>query len=138
MKIRNATNNDYNFIYKLAKKLATSFEINENKFKNIYPKIIADKNISLIVAEINDQIVGYCLAFHHLTFYATGNVTWIEEIIVDENFRQKGIGSKLMQEIEKSAKLMNSKLIALATRRSSGFYKKSNYEESATYFRKLL
>jgi hypothetical protein len=31
-----------------------------------------------------------------------------------------------------------AKLVALATRRAAGFYRAVGYEESATYFRKLL
>ena len=138
MRIRNATNEDYEQVFKLAKKLSTSFEVDKKEFDKIYTTIVEDKNISFIVAEIDDVIVGYCLSFHHFTFYANGNVTWVEEIFVDEVYRSKGIGLKLMDEIERLAKLKNSKLIALATRRAENFYKKIDYKESAIYFRKLL
>ena len=138
MHIRNATNKDLDQIFNLTKVFATSFETNKDEFSETYPDIIADKNTSLIVAEIDGHVAWYCLAFHHKTFYANGTVSWIEEIYVNDKFKGKGIGSKLIQAIEHYAKSINSKLVALATRRAADFYKKNNYKESAIYFRKLL
>jgi len=138
MIIRNATNKDAEQVFELVKKFATSFKIDREKFFKICLKIINDKNVSFVVAEDDNQIIGYCLAFHHLTFFASGYVSWVEEIMVNEKYRSKGVGKKMMQEIESIAKKMDSKLIALATRRASHFYEKIGYEESATYFRKLL
>ena len=138
MIIRKATNKDAEQVLELVKKFATSFKTDKEKFYKIYPEIVGDKNISFIVAEEDNQIIGYCLSFHHLTFYANGYVSCVEEIMVNENHRLKGVGKKMMQEIEQIAKSMNSKLIGLATRRASNFYEKIGYEESATYFRRLL
>jgi hypothetical protein len=43
-----------------------------------------------------------------------------------------------MQGIEAWAKQREARLIALATRRAASFYKALGYEESASYFRKIL
>lgn len=40
--------------------------------------------------------------------------------------------------IEEKAIERGSKLVALATRRASDFYKAVGYDESATYFKKIL
>ena len=49
--------------------------------------------ITLIVlkAEIDGNIVGYCLGFVHPTFYANSDVAWLEEIYVNEELRRLGI-----------------------------------------------
>jgi GNAT superfamily N-acetyltransferase len=138
IKIRRATPNDSPNVFRLSQNLATSFKVNKIAFSKIYLEIIEEKNTSLFVAELKNEIIGYCLAFHHFAFYANGNVTWIEEIMVDEKHRSKGVGSQLIRETEELAKLQGSKLISLATRRASDFYKKIGYEESASYFRKIL
>ena len=138
MIIRKTTNKDAEQVLEIVKKFATSFKTDKEKFYKIYPEIVGDKNISFVVAEEDNQIIGYCLSFHHLTFYANGYVSWVEEIMVNENYRSKGVGKKMMEEVERIAKSMDSKLIGLATRRASNFYEKIGYEESATYFRKLL
>jgi GNAT superfamily N-acetyltransferase len=65
-------------------------------------------------------------------------VAWVEEIMVSEALRRQGIGQLLMQEFEAWAVARGCKLVALATRRAAVFYQALGYEESATYFRKLL
>ncbi|MFL0198599.1 GNAT family N-acetyltransferase [Clostridium sp. WILCCON 0269] len=100
--------------------------------------IISDDSALLLVAEVNAQIIGYCLGFIHFTFYANGQVAWLEEIMVDELYRRKGVGKMLMDEFEKWSKLKDSRLIALATRRAADFYSAMKYEKSAEYFRKIL
>ena len=92
----------------------------------------------MAVAETEQQLVGYVLGFEHYTFFANGRVAWVEEIMVSETFRRQGIGELLMRDVEAWAVARGCKLIALATRRASAFYKAIGYEESAAYFRKLL
>ena len=58
--------------------------------------------------------------------------------MVDADYRKMGIGRSLMQSFEGWATDRDAKLVALATRRAGEFYKALGYEESATYWRKLL
>ena len=58
--------------------------------------------------------------------------------MVREDRRRKGVGEGLMNQFEQWAKTRGSKLVALATRRAAAFYLALGYEESASYFRKLL
>ncbi|WP_169089177.1 GNAT family N-acetyltransferase [Paenibacillus sp. PL91] len=81
---------------------------------------------------------AYVLAFHHSTFYANGVISWVEELFVAEKYRRMKIGQKLMNLIERQALERGSRLVALATRRASDFYKSIGYDESATYFKKPL
>jgi GNAT superfamily N-acetyltransferase len=78
------------------------------------------------------------LGFDHYTFFANGRVAWVEELMVREPFRRQNIGQCLMQAFEAWAKARGCKLVGLATRRAAAFYQAIGYEESATYFRKLL
>ena len=79
-----------------------------------------------------------CLGFDHDTFFANGRVAWVEEIMVDEDVRGRGVGKALMQAFEAWARGRDLKLVALATRRAGQFYLALGYEDSATYFRKML
>ena len=64
--------------------------------------------------------------------------TWVEEIMVREEFRRNGIGELLMEDFERWAASKNCRLVALATRRAAEFYESLGYAESATYFRKIV
>ena len=136
--VRKATMQDMERIFELVKDFATSFNPQKELFVQSYKDMLNDKKVFILVVDNGDKIVGYSLGFIHATFFANGNVAWLEEIMVDEKFRRAGVGSELIRAFEKKAIDNDCKLIALATRRAADFYSAVGYEESATYFRKLL
>lgn len=95
-------------------------------------------SVLINVSVFKNEIVAYCLAFDHYAFYANGRVTWVEEIMVREDLRRKGIGKDLMESVEQWAVIRESKLIGLATRRAASFYNEIGYDESAIFFRKMI
>jgi GNAT superfamily N-acetyltransferase len=100
--------------------------------------LLATGGACLLVALDGQEHVGYLLGFQHLTFYANGPVAWAEEVYVRSQDRGRGIGRALMRAFEQWAATQGCTLIALATRRAAPFYRALGYEESATYFRKVL
>lgn len=135
---RKAKNSDREDLYVMAKKLATSFDVNEPDFSNVFKLLLDDVSVDLIVADKGQNLIGYVFVLHHPAFYANGIITWVEELFVLEEYRGKKIGKRLMAEAEKLSKERGSKLVALATRRADKFYKSIGYDESATYFKKTL
>ncbi|MBD2093507.1 GNAT family N-acetyltransferase [Microcoleus sp. FACHB-1515] len=140
----------------LAQGLATTFVIALQVFDLTFPDLLADPS-SYIAVAVHDasirnnwagepqelsrtvpEVVGYILGFYHLTFYANGRVAWVAEIVVDEAFRRRGIGTLLMQSFEAWAADQAAKIVALSSRRAVPFYQALGYEESARYLRKFL
>jgi GNAT superfamily N-acetyltransferase len=136
--IRRARSDDGEAIFHLAECCATSFAVEPAAFHSSLPQLLADPSACLLVAELDGAVVGYVLGFEHLAFYANGRVAHVEEIMVAERLRQRGIGSRLMDAFTLWARTRECRLIALATRRAAEFYRSLGYEDSATYFRKLL
>jgi GNAT superfamily N-acetyltransferase len=136
--IRPARESDVSQLFSIAQDFATSFEPRLDALESSLRYILSNEAAWLGVAEATDQLVGYLLGFDHFTFYANGRVSWVEEMAVRSDWRRRGIGRALMQQFEGWAKLRGAKLVALATRRAAPFYRALGYEESATYFRKLL
>ena len=136
--IRRATREDADALFDLAIDFATSFTPERVAFETALADIIASEASNLSVAELEGEVVGYCLGFDHYTFYANGRVAWVEEIAVQESVRRKGIGRALMENFEEWSSRRGNRLVALATRRAASFYKSIGYEESATFFRRLL
>ena len=125
-------------MFDLAKEFATSFVLERAAFEIALADIIPTDGASLSVAEINGEVIGYCLGFDHYTFYANGRIAWVEEITVKEPVRRRGVGKVLMENFEEWSSKRGNRLVALATRRAASFYRSIGYEESATFFRKLL
>jgi GNAT superfamily N-acetyltransferase len=136
--IRHAGADDADGVAGLAAELAMSFEFSEERFRASYPALLAADSTCLLLAVNGHENLGYLLGFRHLTFYANGPVGWVEEIIVRHQDRGQGIGRLLMNAFEQWAAGRGCALVALATRRAAPFYHALGYEESATYFRKLL
>jgi GNAT superfamily N-acetyltransferase len=136
--IRQAEAGDVDEVAGLAAALAMSFEFSASRLRENYPSLLAEDGACLLLAVDGDQSVGYLLGFRHLTFYANGPVGWVEEIVVRDQERGGGIGRILMSAFEQWAAAQGCALVALATRRAAPFYRNLGYEESATYFRKVL
>jgi len=136
--IRPATAGDADAVASLAAALAQSFTLSPAAFHHTYPALLATGGACLLVALDEQEHVGYLLGFQHLTFYANGPVAWAEEVYVRSQDRGRGIGRALMRSFEQWAATQGCTLIALATRRAAPFYRALGYEESASYFRKVL
>ena len=136
--IRQADFGDADDVARLAAALAMSFEFSAARFRENYPALLAADGACLLLAVSGQQSVGYLLGFRHLTFYANGPVGWVEEIVVLDQDRGQGIGRVLMDAFEQWAAAEGCTLVALATRRAGPFYRALGYEESATYYRKVL
>ncbi len=91
------------------------------------------------MAEEGEAIVGYILAYSHLTFLASGPVAWVEELMVASSRRRSGLGSELMAATEEWARdTVHAPYIALASRRAGDFYRAIGYDDSAVFFKKSL
>jgi GNAT superfamily N-acetyltransferase len=136
--IRSATLTDEPAVHSLAAEMATSFVVERESFRRSLGELLASGNAVLLVAETDGEVSGYVLGFTHPAFYANGRVAWVEEIAVRPEQRRQRIGALLIEEFERRAFEAGAKLDAIATRRAADFYLAIGYEESATYFRKLL
>ena len=136
--LRKGVVDDAEELFVLVQDFATSFLPDRLAFENALEQVFTDESANLTVAILQGRIVGYCLGFDHYAFYANGRVSWVEEIMVREDIRKRGIGRKLMEAFEDWCTLRSSQLIGLATRRAAPFYEALNYENSAVFFRKLL
>ena len=94
----------------------------ENLFKqltdkplNFDPKnLINDSGCHCIVMENKDAIIGFAaLIIHQVP--TKGYVGRVEDVIIDENYRGKGLGKNLMKELIKTAKKNKIKTINLTS-----------------------
>lgn len=127
-------------VFQLAKDLATSYIVKFNNFRLSFERILVDNKAILLVAKQSGSAgeIGYCLGTLHTTFYANGDIAWMEELYVEPEFRRDGIGKKLVNYFEKRSQQHQVKLITLATRRAEEFYLAIGYQQSACYFKKKL
>jgi GNAT superfamily N-acetyltransferase len=158
--IRRATAADADTVADLAAALAQSFPFSRAAFDQSYPAVLAAADACLLLAtdgaqpaidggppaagggqpatDGGEDPVGYLLGFRHPAFFANAPVAWVEEILVRPEYRGRGAGRALMSAFEQHAADQGCALVALATRRAAAFYGALGYQESASYFRKVL
>jgi GNAT superfamily N-acetyltransferase len=142
LRIRPATAADAGTVAALAAELAQSFPFSHAAFDRSYPAVLAADDACLLLATDGGlepaAAVGYLLGFEHPAFFANGPVAWVEEVLVRPEYRGRGAGRALMSAFERHAADRGCRLVALATRRAAAFYRALGYQESASYFRKVL
>jgi len=136
--VRPAVVDDVDAVWPLARDLATSYVVDRDTYATIFPGLVAEPSVLLLVATDDGAVVGYLLGQRHVTFHAGGPVVWVEEVMVDDQRRGTGVGRALMEAAEDRARTSGAAYVALATRRAADFYAALGYEESAAYVKKAL
>jgi GNAT superfamily N-acetyltransferase len=138
LRIRPATDRDRAAVADLAGELAHSFAFCRDAFDAGYAAALGTSDVCLLLAVAGDDHLGYLLGTRQVAFYANGPVAHVQEILVRDEHRRRGVGRSLMEAFEQWAAERGCALVALATRRAAPFYLALGYEESATYLRKVL
>ncbi|WP_078435586.1 GNAT family N-acetyltransferase [Metabacillus halosaccharovorans] len=142
MVIRRASAKDINDLTSLMEQLGypTSVEQMRIRFKHIEEA----PNHYTLVAEYDGKVVGM-IGFHTGVLYnSDGIYARVIAFVVDSNYRNKGIGRRLLSEAEKYAKNLGADGIGLnsgnrAERENAHkFYKKMGYSVKSTGFVKRL
>lgn len=124
MKIRELRITDYSQVIQIWKK---SFS---NKFdQEINTKYLSDTNSITLVSVDNNTITG--VASLHIINKLTRTLGLIEDVAVNENYRGKGIGKKLVQKlIGLASDNKCDKIVLNSSEKNSTFYKKIGFEKN--------
>lgn len=84
---------------------------------------------NLFVAELNNKIIGIAITFFRYSTWKGKNL-YIEDLVVSENFRRRGIGLKIFEKVKEFAE--NSSCVGISlqvldwNKTGINFYKKLN------------
>jgi len=135
---RECTKNDFHHIKRLLFQLWPDLYDDENYLKNIFEKRIDKKSHFLICAEEDDSIIGFCSLVVKNTFLVNGLYGQIDEVVVDDTLRNKGIGKILLDEVIKIAMKAGCRMIELNTAfhrvNAHKFYEKYGFKKVAFVF----
>jgi ribosomal protein S18 acetylase RimI-like enzyme len=91
-----------------------------------------------LIAEIDNQVVGFISLIFYKTFFHTGGTALINELIVEKNLRGVGVGRKLIEEAVKEAKKRGMDEIEVGTEKTNldaqSFYRKAGFDEECLLF----
>lgn len=124
MKIRELAYTDYNQVIEIWKK-----SFSNNFDKNINTTYLSDPSSVTLVSVDNDTITG--VASLHIIKKLTRTLGLIEDVAVNENYRGKGIGKKLVEKlIEIASEKGCDKTVLNSSEKNSEFYEKIGFEKN--------
>ncbi len=114
IKIRKVNNQDLDFIYRSICELENE-ELELELFKKIFNENISNSNNLYLIAESENQEVGF-ISFHTQNLlHHCGRVGEIQEFFINQNNRGKGIGRQLIEKIKQYAEEHKLKSIEVTT-----------------------
>jgi len=134
MKIRLVSNKDIPQLIRIVKGVKSIEDYPGEYDKNLFSKMIKDKNTIILVGEIDKKIVG----FNEFRIDKSSKRVYGESLAVAKKFQNKGIGKKLFNEMEKYAKKNKIKRISMLVRdwnkSMNKLAKKNNYKISDKFY----
>lgn len=123
MKIRDMESKDYPEIDRLMKELHELHvkgrpdlytELEHPYSREEFEKIVSDPEIIAILAEEKSVVIGLCIGtLRKKSGMVEMRILYIEDLIVDRNFRGKGIASQLYREMEERGRNAGAKRLDL-------------------------
>jgi ribosomal protein S18 acetylase RimI-like enzyme len=142
IKIRKLTIEDLDGLIKLLEQLWPGKSIDTNAVKRIIKKGLSSDYQVYICATDSKKLIGYCSLTIKNNLWTFANLGNIDELVVDSEYRNQGIGKLLMNEIEQTAKKHECKRLELdsAFHRTNAhaFYEKLRFEKRAYLFSKEI
>ncbi len=140
--IRRGQREDERAIYQLARQYQTGREaITREEFDVAFDNILRyrpqETNV-LFVAEIDSKVVGYSLLTVSRLLHAPGHTAHLQEIVVDQDFRNEGVGDRLMQANEHYCMGRGVRQLSASTSRIGNFYNHRGFEAVGEHYRKLI
>lgn len=107
------------------------FCFDESKQKQGLSLLLSHKNSIILVAEIKNQIVGMCTGQVVISTAEGGPGIFVEDVVVMNDWQQKGIGSLLLESIADWGKTMNATRLQLLADKNNDpalkFYKQNGW-----------
>jgi GNAT superfamily N-acetyltransferase len=101
--------------------------------------VIGSRDQMLLVAEVDQAVVGYALATIARLLYANGDVAQLQELVVDVASAGNGYGSQLVSAVELECRARGVRQLTVASiRRAATFYERLDYRSTADYLKKVF
>jgi GNAT superfamily N-acetyltransferase len=144
--IRRANKTDYNEVKKLVKQLYEDLEVTDGMEKELdqdkFNTFLKDPEILIYIADLDGKAIGYLTMNFNRALLDIGTTAIIDELVVDQDHRGGGVGTKLVAHAVTVAKELGCSEIGVGTesenKSARKFYKKCGFDEIGVIFEKHL
>ncbi len=138
--IRAARPADADRVYALLEQLEPAYSPDRVAFDVNFPLLLDDGSTSvLLVAEdAAGTVIGYALTTITPLLHANGSSAHLQELVVDDGHRGEGVGTAIVEEVERVCRERAVRQITVASRRSADFYERIGYRSSADFLKRTF
>lgn len=142
LELKNALITDFEDVFKLLEQLWSDTKLIKEDLANVYSyNLDRDETFNKVVF-LDNKMIAYYSGYTSMNLYHSGKVFYLQIIIVDENYRNLGIGKKIIDDIMDISSSEKCKAIELdsAFFRESAhrFYTNLGFRKRGYVFSKLL
>ncbi|MEA1909186.1 MAG: GNAT family N-acetyltransferase [Euryarchaeota archaeon] len=139
--IRPVIQSDEGSVYDLTTSLM-GFPLDWGAFHEVFIRNLHSKSVLYYVAESDEVIVGFGSLHIELVLHHAGLAGEIQELVVHETVRSKGIGAELISRLEQEAEKRGCVSIEVTTRKrwvdAQRFYERVGFKKTHVNFTKAL
>jgi GNAT superfamily N-acetyltransferase len=140
--IDNCREDDFGQVFKLLEQLWPAQTLNKKRLRGVFKQGLKSKFQCYVCARIEGNVVGFVSLTIKNSLWQHGYVGHIDELIVDTEYRSRGIGSQLLEHIAKLAKKKCCRRIELDSaferKDAHKFYERNGFENRAFVFSKEI
>jgi ribosomal protein S18 acetylase RimI-like enzyme len=138
--IREATEQDVPEIVNLIRELAASLNEESPVTEGYVKEYLQNPMCFILVAEIDNKVVGLISYSLKPNLYHASNSCLIEELVVDNAYRNKGIASKLIEKLFVELESIQCAEVSVSTEKTNeaaiAFYKKHGFLDEFLFLEK--
>jgi GNAT superfamily N-acetyltransferase len=140
--IRNSTPEDLDVIFSLLQQLWPNRQLNKELLGKAFLNSFAIEGHIIRLACTGTEVIGLCALSLRNNLYAQGILANIDELVIDEKYRGKGIGKLMLDDVTLIASKNNCAFLELesAFHREDAhrFYEKEGFEKTGFFISKKL
>ena len=138
IKIRKATESDFEKVYPLFEQLWPNKELDKTALRIVFNRGVNSDTDELLCLVYSDELIGFCAYAIVNNLWQAGYISYMYAMVVDEKQRGKGFGTMLINESIKDSKAKGLKRFVLDSafhrEKAHEFYLKLGFEKRAFLF----
>jgi glucosamine-phosphate N-acetyltransferase len=142
MMIRPTKPEDFDSIVPLLKQLWPADPLDLKAARDIFDRGLASDKRAYFCACHGDKIIGFCTVIIRDCLWLQGNVGYICDLVVDQDYRGSGVGTALVERAVEFARQRDCRRVELDSgfHRTAAhqFYEKRGFEKRAFLFSKVI
>lgn len=118
LQIRPIVDEDYRDVFRLYRQLVGTSSLPhniENSFARIFKGFFNSGEREAYVATVHDNVIGFVTLYYLDVFHHSGQVVSMQELVVTEEFRGRGVGKALVEFVKQKASEKNCHGLEVAT-----------------------